>query len=145
MCDLCEARFHCLPVLWSVRVSGSPAAEHENDPGAMAIVHYPGTEMVLGSFHPMGALYNEAVSISRARQAVLDLVSTLSANKVKVVSVGEEQALANILIICTKGVIPAQITAVAALAKLHIVSDFFWFSFVYFFNLPDKKGTVSFL
>eukprot|EP00669_Euglena_mutabilis_P009673 TRINITY_DN4525_c0_g1_i1.p1 TRINITY_DN4525_c0_g1~~TRINITY_DN4525_c0_g1_i1.p1 ORF type:complete len:707 (-),score=261.05 TRINITY_DN4525_c0_g1_i1:216-2336(-) len=45
--------------------------------------------MVIGSFHPMGALYDQAVSISKARQASLDLMAGLAAFDVGVVSVGD--------------------------------------------------------
>uniref|UniRef100_A0A7S4CSE2 Arginine deiminase n=1 Tax=Eutreptiella gymnastica TaxID=73025 RepID=A0A7S4CSE2_9EUGL len=53
------------------------------------MVHYPGAEMVFGSYHPMGALYHEAVSITKARQAIKSLTDSLAKCKVDVLSVGD--------------------------------------------------------
>jgi len=46
-------------------------------------VHYPGAEMVFGSYHPMGALYHHSVSITKARLAVKSLVASLASNNVE--------------------------------------------------------------
>eukprot|EP00667_Euglena_gracilis_P002832 EG_transcript_2839 len=69
--------------------STSYVSEHENDPAALAIVHYPGAEMVLGSLHPTGAQYQSSVSIAKARLAVKSLVAALAARGVEVLSLGD--------------------------------------------------------
>jgi len=71
--------------------------EHENDPASVAIIHYPGAEMVFGSFHPTGSLYHKAVSMDKARAAMKSLQVALVNNNVDVLSIGGILRLGNSL------------------------------------------------
>ena len=63
--------------------------EHENDKAAFVMLHVPGQEIVMGSYHPCGALFECTISLNRARDCIRRLRELLESEGVPVRSLGE--------------------------------------------------------
>eukprot|EP01060_Flectonema_neradi_P000587 TRINITY_DN10360_c0_g1_i1.p1 TRINITY_DN10360_c0_g1~~TRINITY_DN10360_c0_g1_i1.p1 ORF type:complete len:808 (+),score=179.69 TRINITY_DN10360_c0_g1_i1:136-2559(+) len=63
--------------------------QHENDRASFVLVHVPGQEIVMGSYHPCGALFECTISLNRARDCIYRLRDILESNGVAVRSLGE--------------------------------------------------------
>ena len=82
-----------LQVCSAVRVRAPTAnlctQEHENDKAAFVLLHVPGQEIVMGSYHPCGALFECTISLNRARSCIQRLRGLLESHNVPVLSLGE--------------------------------------------------------
>ncbi|KAJ9449482.1 Arginine deiminase [Diplonema papillatum] len=63
--------------------------EHENDRAAFVLCHYPGQEIVMGSYHPCGALFECTISLTRSRECIAKLRAILESHEIPVRSLGE--------------------------------------------------------
>eukprot|EP01064_Diplonema_japonicum_P001168 TRINITY_DN10753_c0_g1_i1.p1 TRINITY_DN10753_c0_g1~~TRINITY_DN10753_c0_g1_i1.p1 ORF type:complete len:798 (+),score=192.14 TRINITY_DN10753_c0_g1_i1:52-2445(+) len=63
--------------------------EHENDPAAFVLLHMPGHEIVMGSYHPCGALFECTISLNRARECIQRLREVLDENGIPARTLGE--------------------------------------------------------
>eukprot|EP01061_Rhynchopus_euleeides_P040670 TRINITY_DN7004_c0_g1_i1.p2 TRINITY_DN7004_c0_g1~~TRINITY_DN7004_c0_g1_i1.p2 ORF type:complete len:798 (+),score=332.78 TRINITY_DN7004_c0_g1_i1:394-2787(+) len=63
--------------------------EHENDKAAFVLLHVPGQEIVMGSYHPCGALFECTISLNRARDCITRLRELLASQGIPVRSLGE--------------------------------------------------------
>ena len=80
------------PITLDQRKSMSTVAttqQHENDRASFVLVHVPGQEIVMGSYHPCGALFECTISLNRARDCIYRLRDILESNGIAVRSLGE--------------------------------------------------------